>query len=140
MRDHCGLCPGSGFADVVGTPADLGTWAAGVLRGYEVPGWFAVFPRRHVESADGLSDPEADGLGGALRQVTAGIRAETGCAKVYAVSFGERLPHWHVLLMAVPAELPAELRGVALVGAAAQLRDPDAAAPVTARVRSHLAR
>lgn len=116
----------------------LGAWAAGMLRGYEVPGWTAVFPRRHAEAADALPDDEADALGRVLRRVTAAVRATTGCEKVYAVSFGERLPHWHLLLMAVPADLPPELRGAALVGAAAQLRAPVAAAAAAAGIRSLL--
>jgi galactose-1-phosphate uridylyltransferase len=133
----CGLCPDGGTppAELVGPALDLGGWAAGVLRGFEVPGWLAVFPRRHVDAVDALSDLEADGLGGALRRVTAAVRAATGCEKVYAVSFGERLPHFHVLLMAVPADLPAELRGAALIGGRDRLRDPTAAREVAERLR-----
>ena len=131
----CGLCPDGDAApaELVGPPLDAGGWSAGVLRGYEVPGWLAVYPPRHVGSADALSDTEAAGLGGALRRVTAAVRAATSCEKVYAVSFGERLPHFHVLLMAVPPDLPSEQRGAALLGAAAALRDPGAARDVADR-------
>lgn len=141
------MCPngGAGPAELVGSALDAGGsaadgWAAGVLRGYEAPGWFAMFPRRHVESADALSQAEAAELGGALRRVTAAIRAVTTCARVYAVSFGERLPHWHVLLMAVPTDLPDELRGAALLGGKDRLRDPATARDVAQQVAEHLRR
>lgn len=132
----CGLCPNGAGApsELVGPEFDAGAWAGGMLRGYEVPGWLALFPRRHVESADALSDAESDSLGGAVRRLTGAIRAETSCAKVYAVSFGERLPHWHILLMAVPVDLPDELRGAALLAGKDRLLDPTAAHDVAQRV------
>lgn len=125
----CGLCPNGagGPTELVGPALDAGVWTGGVLRGYEVPGWLALFPRRHVESADALSDAESGALGGTVRAMTGAIRASTSCAKVYTVSFGERLPHWHVLLMAVPVDLPDELRGAALIGGNDRLRDSAAA-------------
>lgn len=51
-----------------------------MLRGYEVPGWLALFPRRHADSADALSDDEADGLGRALRRSSEAIRPERHAA------------------------------------------------------------
>lgn len=133
----CGLCPDGDAppAELASPAVDVGGWAAGVLRGYEVPGWLAVFPPRHVESVDALTGAEAEELGGALRSVTAAVRAATSCEKVYAVSFGERLPHFHVLVMAVPADLPAELRGAALIGGKDRLRDPAAALEVAEHLR-----
>ncbi|MHA6794318.1 hypothetical protein ACVGVM_12535 [Pseudonocardia bannensis] len=138
----CGLCPDGGAtpAELAGPALDADGWLAGVLRGYEVPGWFAVFPPRHVESVDALSDGEADELGGALRRLTAAVRSATSCEKVYAVSFGERLPHFHVLIMAVPADLPAELRGAALIGGKDRLNDPAAACDVAQQVAERLRR
>ncbi|HEY0484933.1 MAG TPA: hypothetical protein VGD72_01630 [Mycobacteriales bacterium] len=118
----CGLCAGS---ELAAPPVERGDWAVGVLRGYEVPGWLAMYPRRHVASADALTDAEAATLGAELRALTRALRPPGG--KVYSVSFGERLPHWHVLVMAVPADLPPELRGAALLGAREALRDDRAA-------------
>lgn len=136
----CGLCPtGSGVpTELIGPALDAGVWTGGVLRGYEVPGWLALFPRRHVESADALSDIEADALGGAVRRLAGALRAVTSCAKVYAVSFGERLPHWHLLLMAVPVDLPDELRGAALLGGNDRLRDPAAARAAAVNIADRL--
>lgn len=130
----CGLCPPAEGppAEIVGAAVDVGGWQAGVLRGYEVPGWIAVFPRRHVESFDALDEAEADALGGSLRRAATAIRAGTCCAKVYAVSFGERIPHVHVLLMAVPADLADAHRGAALLAQRGRLRDPAAARAVAA--------
>jgi galactose-1-phosphate uridylyltransferase len=132
----CGLCPGGDQLAV--PPVDRGAWSVGMLSGYEVPGWLALFPRRHLTSADELSDPEAAGLGAELRALTRALRSAVPAERVYTVSFGERLPHWHVLVMAVPAGVPPELRGPALLGGREGLRDERAAHAVAAEVATAL--
>ncbi|HEV7824918.1 MAG TPA: hypothetical protein VGP02_08430 [Mycobacteriales bacterium] len=134
----CGLCPGGD--QLAAPPIDRGRWAVGMLTGYEVPGWLALFPRRHLTAADELTDTEAGGLGGELRALTRALRAAVLTERVYTVAFGERLPHWHVLLMAVPAGVPPDLRGPALLGGRDGLRDEEAARAVAREVAEALAR
>ena len=134
----CGLCPGGD--QLVMPPTDRGGWAVGMLAGYEVPGWLALFPRRHLTAADELTDTEAGGLGGELRALTRALRATVPAERVYTVSFGERLPHWHVLVMAVPAGVPPELRGPALLGGRDGLRDAEVARAVAGEIVAALAR
>jgi diadenosine tetraphosphate (Ap4A) HIT family hydrolase len=127
----CGLCSGT---ELVGPPVDRGEWAVGVLREWEVPGWLALYPRRHVEWADELTAAEAADVGRELAALTAALRAAVPSRRVYTVSFGERIAHWHLLLMAVPPGVAAERRGPGLFAAREQWRDEAAAGEVAAAV------
>jgi diadenosine tetraphosphate (Ap4A) HIT family hydrolase len=134
----CGLCPGGD--QLAAPPTDRGGWAVGILSGYEVPGWLALFPRRHLVTADELTDTEAAQLGLELRSLTRALRSAVPAERVYTVSFGERLPHWHVLVMAVPVGVPPDLRGPALLGGRDRLRDEETARAVAVEVAAELAR
>ncbi|KWX00913.1 hypothetical protein LI90_1941 [Carbonactinospora thermoautotrophica] len=50
------------------------------------------------------------------------------------MSFGERIRHWHLLVMAVPADMPSDVRGPALLSAKDMFRDLAAAKSIAGRV------
>lgn len=128
MTSPCGLCPGGGRPRELGYgPFWRGDWGLGILLGYAVPGWLALFPRRHLVTADEMTDDEAQTFGGALRGLTAGLKTSCGSDKVYVVAFGERLPHWHMLVMAIPETLPASMRGANVLAHKDSLADESAA-------------
>ncbi len=134
MTSPCGLCPG-----VQGRPRELGSgpfwrdnWGIGILLGYEVPGWLALFPRRHVVTSDEMTDDEAQSLGSALRRLTEGLKTYGNCDKVYSVAFGERIPHWHMLVMAIPETLPASMRGANILVQKNSMVDVPAAESIAA--------
>ncbi len=91
-------------------------WAAEVAPGYEVPGWFFLRARRHTELITGLDDRELRTLGVRARDLTEAVAEVTGSEAVYFMSFGENYRHYHALITARSATVPAELRGGRIVG------------------------
>ena len=81
---------------------------------------------------------ELSAFGPLSQQVSAAIQDVTGAPTVYFMSFGENFPHFHFLLTARDAELPAERRGAAILDLRSGHRDLDASLAVAARVRSAL--
>jgi diadenosine tetraphosphate (Ap4A) HIT family hydrolase len=137
----CELCADSdGSVPGVLTPTmyEDQEWLVGVLRGFEVPGWVTIVPRRHITFAAELSDAEAQTIGPLLRRATKAIRDTVACEKVYTVAFGELFPHWHLLLMAVPAAMREQARGPALFGARDRFRDAAGAREVAAGIAGRL--
>lgn len=86
-------------------------WAAEVAPGYEVPGWFFLRVRRHAELLTGLDDAELSALGHRARDLVAAVTAATGAPATYLLHFGENYRHFHALVAARSADIPAELRG-----------------------------
>jgi diadenosine tetraphosphate (Ap4A) HIT family hydrolase len=86
-------------------------WAAEVAPGYEVPGWFFLRTRRHAELLTGLDDAELSGLGRRARDLVAAVTEATGAPATYLLHFGENYRHFHALVVARGADIPAELRG-----------------------------
>lgn len=114
-------------------------WSCEIADGYDVPGWFILRLRRHAE---GWSGPEAEELaefGPVSQRISAAIRSATGATGAYFMSFGENYPHFHFLVIARDADLPAESRGAAILARRADHRDLAASLAVGARVRSALA-
>lgn len=56
-----------------------------------LPGWLVLVARRHIESLDELTDPEAVELGRLIRRTSAALKEITGCLKTYVIQFAESL-------------------------------------------------
>ena len=99
---------------MTGPPCELCALAqepAGQLDLFEADGWRVfvhpeyarancvwVVATDHAEGLWDLGDRQARSFGTVTRQVAAALRA-TGSVKVYIVSFGENLPHFHALVI-----------------------------------------
>ena len=67
-----------------------------------LPGWLVLVVRRHIESLDELTDPEAVELGQLIRRVTFALKEVTGCMKTYVIQFAEAAEHPHVHFHIIP--------------------------------------
>jgi diadenosine tetraphosphate (Ap4A) HIT family hydrolase len=85
-------------------------WAAGIVPGYDVPGWFVLRLRRHAESLEGLTATELAAFGRRARDLTAAVRTVTAAAATYLMVFGEANPHFHALITPRTADVPVEMR------------------------------
>lgn len=83
-----------------------------------LPGWLVLVVRRHIESLDQLTDDEAAELGPLIQQVSAALKAVTGCLKTYVIQFAEAQEHPHVHFHVVPrmADQPEERRSTKIFG------------------------
>lgn len=113
-------------------------WSCEIADGYDVPGWFILRLRRHAEGWAGPSVEELSGFGPVSQKISAAIQSATGATGTYFLSFGENYPHFHFLVIARDADLPAESRGAAILGLRAEGRDLEAALAVGAKVRTLL--
>ncbi len=113
-------------------------WVAGTLAGLEVPGWIVLALRRHAVETSALTEREAASLGAAIRLLTRAIEEATGAERVYLQAYGEREPHWHMLLSARTAEIPVEHRHVAFFSNREKYIDGDDAVAVVDRIRLNL--
>jgi diadenosine tetraphosphate (Ap4A) HIT family hydrolase len=86
-------------------------WAAEVAPGYEVPGWFFLRVRRHAELLTGLDDAELSAFGRRARDLVAAVTEATGAPATYLLHFGESYRHFHALVAARGAGIPAAQRG-----------------------------
>ena len=114
-------------------------WACEVAEGYDVPGWFVLRARRHAEGWGALTPDEAASLGPVAQRVSTAIQQATGAVNTYLLSFGENYPHLHFLIIARPPDLPADLKGAAILSRRLEDRDREAALAVAADVRAALA-
>src|SRR6185437_8558756 len=123
-------------------------WAAEVAPGYEVPGWFFLRVRRHAELLTGLDDAELAAFGRRARDLVAAVTEATGAPATYLLHFGENYRHFHALVAARGADIPAERRGGNILGlrpghvdvAAAVALVPDVRAAYERAVAGGLAR
>ncbi|GAA3551434.1 hypothetical protein GCM10022222_38730 [Amycolatopsis ultiminotia] len=115
-------------------------WAAEVVPGYEVPGWFFLRARRHAELISGLDDDELHTLAPRAQDLTEAVREATGAEAVYFMSFGESYRHYHALITARGADVLPTSRGGFIVGALADGKDRDAALALVPTVRRAYAR
>lgn len=107
-------------------------WAAGVMPGAEVPGWVVLQPVRHVERVWDLELEALAALGPVVARLSEAIAGARGAAKVYLGAFGERIPHWHLILAPPPEDLPPSRRGPTLLADFGDLVDrPEAEAAAT---------
>jgi diadenosine tetraphosphate (Ap4A) HIT family hydrolase len=83
-----------------------------------LPGWLVVLARRHVVALDELDSDAASELGRLLHQLTAALRAVTGCEKTYVMMLGEAegFSHLHVHVVPRMPDLPEDLRGPRVFG------------------------
>lgn len=107
--------------------------------GMGVPGWALLWTHRHA--AQGLwelDDAETAELGPLLRDLARALRSACGAERTYVMAMGEHALHFHAMVMARSAQTPLELRGPALLHAAADLRDTAASRTTAAAVRAAL--
>ena len=140
LEPDCGLCTAeAGVGPQGGWVLQDQNWSVGIPHGMEVPGWLTAQIRRHAVGTSALNESEQASLGPLLAKLTTAISEATGAAKVYAVTFGEAFPHWHVLLMARGSEVPEAHRGAAFMLNRAGYVDRDAALTTAGRIRALLA-
>jgi diadenosine tetraphosphate (Ap4A) HIT family hydrolase len=111
-------------------------WAAEIAPGYEVPGWFFLRVRRHAELLTGLDDAELSALGPRARDLVAAVTEATGAPATYLLHFGENYRHFHALVAARGADIPAERRGANILGLLPGHVDAPAAVALAAAVRA----
>jgi diadenosine tetraphosphate (Ap4A) HIT family hydrolase len=86
------------------------SWAAGIVPGYDVPGWFVLRVRRHAEGLEGLNGEELASFGRRARDLVAAVRTVTGAAATYLMVFGEANPHFHALITPRTSNIPVDRR------------------------------
>lgn len=91
-----------------------------VVHSYDtaLPGWLVLVVRRHIESIDELSEPEAVELGRLIRSVSFALKEVTSCVKTYVLQFAESAEHPHVHFHIIPrmADLPENRLGTQIFG------------------------
>lgn len=111
-------------------------WAAEVVPGYEVPGWFILRARRHAERITGLDSDELSTLAFRARDLVAAVTKVTGAPATYLMVFGENYPHFHVLVAARGEDVPPELRTGNILQLRAGHADREAALQLVPAVRT----
>jgi diadenosine tetraphosphate (Ap4A) HIT family hydrolase len=111
-------------------------WAGEIFPGFEVPGWFVLRTRRHVLHMRNLDAREAATYGACLRDLTAAASEVLGVETVYTMSFGERHPHFHSLIVAPADTVPAQHRSANILAVRDSLIDVETAKALAARVAS----
>lgn len=110
-------------------------WAAEMVPGYEVPGWFILRVRRHAERITGLNADELAGFAYRARDLVAAVTRVTGAPATYLMVFGENYAHFHALVAARGEQIPPDRRGGNIVQLRLELADPAAAAELVPAVR-----
>ena len=85
-------------------------WAAGIIPGFDVPGWIVLRIKRHAVGLQGLDARELASFGRRARDVIEAVRRVTGASATYMMAFGEAHPHYHLLITPRTAEIPPERR------------------------------
>ena len=109
-RPPCLICEQEDADDSMTVFCEDAGWAAGVVPGYDVPGWFVLRIRRHAEGLEGLTAGELAAFGRRARDLTAAVRTVTGAAATYLMVFGEANPHFHALITPRTADVPLDMR------------------------------
>lgn len=115
-------------------------WAAEIVTGMEVPGWFVLRTRRHAERITGLDDAELDTLGRRARDLTAAVTEVTGAPATYLMVFGENHRHFHALITARGDDVPPDRRSGNILKLVTERADPAAAVQLVPAVREAYAR
>ncbi|MFG3102270.1 hypothetical protein ACGFZL_17340 [Streptomyces sp. NPDC048182] len=110
-------------------------WAAEVVPGYDVPGWFFLRARRHAERITGLNGEEQETFGRRARDLVAAVTEATGAETTYMLMFGEAFVHFHVLVAARTADIPADRRSGDLLKLRTERADPERARALVPAVR-----
>ena len=111
-------------------------WAAEIVPGYEVPGWFILRVRRHAERLTGLGDDELDAFGYRARDLVSAVTQVTGAPATYLLVFGESYPHFHMLIAARGEQVPADRRTSDILKLRSEQADPAAARRLLPAVRA----
>jgi diadenosine tetraphosphate (Ap4A) HIT family hydrolase len=117
-------------------------WSAGVISGYDVPGWVVLRLRRHAEGFGQLTADELAQFGRRVRDVVSAVRAVTGAATTYLMIFGEANPHLHALITPRMAETAEDRRLGDILKLRTETNDAQAARALVPALRSaylHLA-
>jgi diadenosine tetraphosphate (Ap4A) HIT family hydrolase len=101
-----------------------------------VPGWFFLRVRRHAELLMGLDDAELSALGRRARDLIAAVTEATGAPATYLLHFGKNYRHFHALVAARGADIPAGLRGGNILRLRPDRVDRAAAVALTPAVRA----
>jgi diadenosine tetraphosphate (Ap4A) HIT family hydrolase len=93
--------------DLHDLPARENVWSAdgwNVVHAFDssLAGWLVVFPARHVEALDELTDEESCTAGRLLRDVSRALKSVTGCVKTYLALFAEAPGCHHLHFHVVP--------------------------------------
>ncbi|MFJ9054700.1 hypothetical protein [Streptomyces sp. NPDC102409] len=134
MEAHCLIC-GLDDADESAVVFRDELWAAEVAPGYEVPGWFFLRARRHAELITGLDAQELETFGRRARDMVDAVTRATGAEATYMLMFGEAFPHFHVLIAARTADVPADRRAGDILKLRAEQVDPERARALVPSVR-----
>ena len=110
-------------------------WAAEVVPGYEVPGWFILRIRRHAERLGGLEDEELASFAFRARDLVAAVSRVTDAPATYLMMFGENYPHFHVLIAARGEEIAADRRTGDILKLRLEKADPEAAVALVPLIR-----
>ena len=133
--DDCLICLMEGADDSrVVFRDDL--WAAEIVPGYEVPGWFILRCRRHAERITGLDDDELASYAYRARDLVAAVSEATGAATTYQLVFGENYPHFHTLVAARGDDVPPERRAGGIMTLRLERADLAAATELLPAVRA----
>ena len=89
-------------------------------------GWLVLWLRRHAPDITQLTAAEQASLGPTLARVCAAVRTATASERVHLQVVGERVEHFHVMVLARTAAVADEHRGPGLLLRAAELRADDA--------------
>jgi diadenosine tetraphosphate (Ap4A) HIT family hydrolase len=111
-------------------------WAAEIVPGYEVPGWFFLRARRHADRITGLNDAELDTFGHRARNMVAAVTQATNAEATYMLMFGENYTHFHVLITARGAQVPPDRRAGDILKLRLEQSDPARAMELLPAVRS----
>jgi diadenosine tetraphosphate (Ap4A) HIT family hydrolase len=94
----CNICRGEAFdlefGRVLVWQDDLWRLSTSVVA--PIVGFSYLEPRRHIPFIADLDGPEAASFGPTLARVTNRLRTLTGAEFVYALMFGDHVPHLHV--------------------------------------------
>lgn len=135
MEQNCLIC---GLEDAAETDVvvrdDL--WAAEVVPGYDVPGWYFLRARRHAEKIVGLTEQEMATFGRRASDMVAAVTEATGSEATYMLMFGEAFPHFHTLIIARTADIPAEQRGGEILKLRTERADLEQARKLVPAVRA----
>ncbi|MFJ5780166.1 hypothetical protein [Streptomyces sp. NPDC093094] len=110
-------------------------WAAEIVPSYDVPGWFFLRARRHAERITGLNEREQETFGRRARDLVAAVTHATGAEATYILMFGEAFPHFHALVAARTADIPADRRGGDILKLRGEQADPERARALVPAVR-----
>lgn len=111
-------------------------WAAEVVAGYEVPGWFFLRARRHAERLTGLNDAELTSFGPRARDLVEAVSQVLDAPATYLFVFGENYPHFHAVITARGADVPADRRNGDILRLRDERADPAAARALVPAVRA----